>query len=398
MQTGGSVSGHDIWPFDIAVRSIEGVVNLTASSEAITHRLVWRAIQAVKHLAEKGEKVDVPALFAGELGRQREEHDALAKKRFFVLYPLFWKDRDPDELPRHVAPFRRRSWRTLRAFDLERYWNAAEYHGIKRADLEGLFAPFVATVDVRTAEEAWENTHRTLDLYRTTLNLQGTWGRVSRGFGPVRAAGAVFPPPFTGIFQSNGSLDCWYYEITPSNLRDTASISSAPRAANAALQRIRKVRGELRPLVEDGFLMYGRALDSIDQGEAFLGFWRVLELITLQSDADIRMKEVVARTSVLVERQPGFKDLVIALQRTRNLYVHHGRFDEERGRDNAQFMRSVVEVALGGLLDWSTRLRSKAELRDLFEMASQPPETLERRVKMAKHVLRRRSPGKGKQQ
>jgi hypothetical protein len=336
--------------------------------------------------------------FREALAKLVDERRRRPRQRFRVIYPLNLR-------PQQAEPFhrirvggrtiRRLTWKQLEGeVELAEWWKKADRlvapHSARL--LTGSFVPLETPVDAATGEEAWPEVSPTFELIRAVLNLQGTWGMVTMQSGRPRPLGELLSSPIFPIFDASGKEVASYiistrHEYSPFTPRDRNWAR-----ARQFLRRLDSIRGpEIRQLVIDALIRYGEALDTVEWRQAFLALWQVLELLTAQSVGELNMRDVRNRIALLLGQSEGERDLLEALADTRNTLVHAGRYPDNDGLEEAQFLKAVVEWSIEALLGLTRLLSSVASLKILYEHLGRPDTELRELHRVIAAIRRQRA-------
>jgi hypothetical protein len=295
---------------------------------------------------------------------------------------------------------RRVSWDQIQLYyPADRWWkhvSLVDRHEDYVDRLTSKFVPLVASLEARDQSEAWLQASEAFELFRTVLNLQGTWGRKTWQLGMPRPLGTILPAQIYGVFDEAKDKEYWYFNSTTYDY-DSTPRSRRPnwRSARRVLNVVAGVRAEdLRQLLVDALVKYGEALDTIEWRQAFLSLWLVLELLSLQERGG--KWDVVDRIAGLLGNQERDRDLLSVLADTRNTLVHAGRYPNSEGFEEVQFLKRFAERSINNLLSRSKGLKNRTSLRLLYEHLNDP--VLEERVRIISMLARERrkkSSGKG---
>jgi hypothetical protein len=135
------------------------------------------------------------------------------------------------------------------------------------------------------------------------------------------------------------------YEIYYYNLADYAEYKEN-KVARQALADAQNLANKLtaiddkstEKLLVEALQKYGRALDTDEWRLTFLELWQILELLTLQSNEQLNMKQVLSRINCLLNQNELIKDLLAMLYETRNRLVHEGHFSHRRGLEMVRYL------------------------------------------------------------
>jgi hypothetical protein len=393
----GSLTGAAIWRFDICTRILAHRITLAGVSNAYARGLLIRqALGQVRAISLPAAEAVEP--FREALAKLVDERRRRPRQRFRVIYPLNLR-------PQQAEPFhrirvggrtiRRLTWKQLEGeVELAEWWKKADRlvapHSARL--LTGSFVPLETPVDAATGEEAWPEVSPTFELIRAVLNLQGTWGMVTMQSGRPRPLGELLSSPIFPIFDASGKEVASYiistrHEYSPFTPRDRNWAR-----ARQFLRRLDSIRGpEIRQLVIDALIRYGEALDTVEWRQAFLALWQVLELLTAQSVGELNMRDVRNRIALLLGQSEGERDLLEALADTRNTLVHAGRYPDNDGLEEAQFLKAVVEWSIEALLGLTRLLSSVASLKILYEHLGRPDTELRELHRVIAAIRRQRA-------
>lgn len=327
--------------------------------------------------------------FRGILASDVWNYKKHAVEQFRIIFPL------------HISPVNFQQIKRLRILDLnlfvrdwayvrrhfqvEPFLNRAEQEfqfrtlDANRADkymlqLRTNFTPLVIAVEGRSMNEAFNKANRAYDLLRALLNRYTTFGRYRIDYGPPssRPLGPILSAPLYGVFKPNGD----YVEIFINTLiyEDYSAINSIEDEQIDQARRLSQQLGSpidrhsTNSILVEALEKYGQALDTAEWRLAFLTFWQILELITLQTE-NLKMQDVLNRTNTLLQQHKISYDLLTALVKTRNKLVHQGHFPDLQGVKEVNLLKSVVESAINILYNRLDDLPTTRKLALFYEYA-----------------------------
>jgi hypothetical protein len=183
-----------------------------------------------------------------------------------------------------------------------------------------------AEVEARTAGDAAEKCLAAIDLLRGIWNFLKTppW-RMTMG-GPRKPVNAVFLGPIHTLHKPSGEIDDDQFWYEPAFQRDTTLLRLDAKAAKT-LKMAAKVRAMLRmhayrESMENAFVRYARAMDSIDHDMTIQKLWSLLEFLT---DTGLATYDTTVRRVRFLSADTRFAGQVLEhLRRYRNRSVHGG--------------------------------------------------------------------------
>lgn len=264
-----------------------------------------------------------------------------------------------------------------------------------RFNITDRFTPILVSTEGKDDGDAFENAVLPFDMLRWLINLLYGFGRVRRQFGGYpRPLGPVLPPPTFGIFAKGGEYRQLYFSLEKYEKYKDNNIDGRvfPDVEELA-SRLSGPTGETRTLTMliEAIQKYGEAQDTNQWRLAFLLLWQILELITLQSQANLKMKTVRTRINCLLGQAPLTKDLLYVLYETRNSLVHSGVFPEVQGLREVSLLKYVVERSINKLFSLLDVCPTRASLQRYYEHISANSAELSDRQQIIQHILESRS-------
>jgi len=269
------------------------------------------------------------------------------------------------------------------------------------------FTPIIILADGRTFTEAFKKANEAFHLFRSLLNLSvDTRGSIYRFRTRVplpQPSGTIWPPSVYAIFNEKGDYRQFFYNLEKypdytSNKIDLKKIIETRKL----IGRLSHATGDqdTLSLMAEAFAKYGDALDATEWRLAFLTFWQIFELITLQSTDESSMGTAIKRVNSLLAKDQIAQDLLQAVNKTRNDLVHRGQFPENSGEEQVKLIKRLVESVLGAMLFHIKVLKTKGILRSFYEQVDLVEGSLLNQERAIKYILRqkqtKRKPSKAK--
>ncbi len=269
------------------------------------------------------------------------------------------------------------------------------------------FTPIIILVEGRTAPEAFRKANEAFHLFRSLLNLSLDFGVSSYHFRtkvPLpQPSSQIWPPLVYAVFNAKGEYQQFIYNLEKypdykANKIDLEKII----ATRKLLSRLSRAKGDqdTLSLMAEAFAKYGDALDATEWRLAFLTFWQIFELITLQSTDESSMGTAIKRVNSLLAKDQIAQDLLQAVNKTRNDLVHRGQFPQDTGEEEVKLIKRLVESVLGAMLFHIKVLKTKGILRSFYEQVDLVEGSLLNQERAIKYILRqkqtKRKPSKAK--
>jgi len=183
-----------------------------------------------------------------------------------------------------------------------------------------------AEVEARTTGDAAEKCLAAIDLLRGIWNFVNTppW-RMTLG-GPMKPLNAVFLGPIHTFHKPSGEIEDDQFWYEPALQRDTTLLRLDAKAAKT-LKMAAKIRAMLRKhayreSMENAFVRYARAMDSVDHDMTIQKLWSLLEFLT---DTGLASYDKTIRRVRFLYADERFTGQVLEhLRRYRNRSVHGG--------------------------------------------------------------------------
>ncbi len=183
-----------------------------------------------------------------------------------------------------------------------------------------------AEVEARTMGDAAEKCLAAIDLLRGIWNYIKTpsW-RMTLG-GPRKALNAIFLGPIHTFHKPSGEVEGGQFWYEPGLQRDTTLLQLDAEEAET-LKTAAKIRAMLRrhayrEAMENAFVRYARAMDSIDHDMTIQKLWSLLEFLT---DTGLASYDTTVRRVRFLYKDDRFTGQVLEhLRRYRNRSVHGG--------------------------------------------------------------------------
>lgn len=296
----------------------------------------------------------------------------LPLKEFKIIFVLNAREREISQ----VVPFsffdvrvELADWSDLtHTFDYEKWADHSYFGGITaKNELRSFaFIPLIASVSERGPDEAFQRANQVIHLFRAMLNLVQDFGRRKIGRSPLAE---FLPSPSYGVFSATGTFETLYYTNQKYKYQPQSFDDEDITRFKHIIGRLREPTSETdtMSLVLDALDKYGRAIDAIEWHEAFLWFWQVLELITLQTE-NIRMDDVTARLKLIHKHDLLWSDQFAMLKEIRNALVHRGQFSNS-GMHEVNFIKVAVENLIFWLVDATKTLPSRKQLEWFYAYA-----------------------------
>jgi len=287
-----------------------------------------------------------------------------------------------------------RSWAELRQSVALDQW-LREAHPVTKCDrsvLLGSFTPLETVATGRDHREAFDEAYSAFGLYQSLMNLD-QFHRYTVQFGRHEPLGKVRLPPLYGSFADDGSLVNFYYETDLPHRYLVPTVDAAVlRQADRLLREFSRRQEERATLglVEEAIRRYGRALNTTNWREAFLGLWQVLELLTYEQEGNYSIKEVRGRARVLLRQHPLMCDVLDACYDIRNALVHAGRFRDD-GLQDVSMLKAVVENCINGVYGLRRRCPDREHLSVYYQNAPASDHELAVRAKVTGAIRRERA-------
>lgn len=299
------------------------------------------------------------------------------------------------------------SWKRIREdhnLELESFWQAFTANDPNKELpfwLRARFTPILITSDNTNQIDAINSIEKTIDLFRTHLNMLYLFG-VTRLFefnsGFPKPLSKILPSPLYVVFNDKGHYQDYYqndlfFDYFVQGRYKTNSISQPEiqRVQNSlSFLNATHQKQETMDLMISALYKYGEALDAIDWRLAFLLLWQVLELVTFQASDQFNMKTVLARITTLLGSTRDNKDILNILHEARNRFVHEGIFPTESAYQLVDLLKEIVERVLYSLLTLSTDYPTKSSLSHFYEYSARSDSDLATRKETIDTVLRAR--------
>ncbi len=281
-------------------------------------------------------------------------------KTYYVLFPLHGVVQEESSYKSYSILGKSLlvdTWENVcKNFQTDKFFQESKYRR-KDIDLQSCFTPILIQSEGRDLNEVFDHAEEYFDLFRCLLNLLYAFGFHQRQWGYSKPLAQVLSPPVFGIFATDGKYETYYYNlvnhsdykrnpITRDHFEDTQGL--ADRLGTTHDEKI------IEDLLVEALKKYGRALDTDEWRLAFLELWQILELLTLQSNEQLNMKQVLSRVNCLLNQEQFIKDLLMMLYGTRNKLVHEGHFSARKGLEKVSLLKYVVERTINaffGLLE-----------------------------------------------
>ncbi len=183
-----------------------------------------------------------------------------------------------------------------------------------------------AEVQTRAPEDAADKCLAAIDLLRGIWNHLKTppWRMTLNG--PRRPLNAVFLGPIHTFHRPSGELEFEQFWYEPSLQRDTTLLKLDGQAADL-LKASAKIRAKLRKHtyavdMENAFVRYARAMDTIDYDVTIQKLWGLLEFLTETGLSSY--DKTVRRTRFLYDEERFAAQVLEHLRLYRNRSVHGG--------------------------------------------------------------------------
>jgi hypothetical protein len=204
--------------------------------------------------------------------------------------------------------------------------------------------------------------------------------------GAPKPLGVSLPPPIYGVFQAGGDYETLYYTIERYDYKAIKFERDSGLLVEKLLRHIATASEEMQSLLIEVLLKYGQAMDTMDWRSAFLALWQILEAVSLQTSASLKMKEVVKRIGNLIGAKPPMKDLIDSVAQSRHLLVHQGKFSEE-GLVEVNFLKIIAEAAINALFVNAKRFPTRSLLEEFYKHATLGNSVLRTRRKVIGKIL-----------
>jgi len=372
----GNVETSEIAKLEVYLKILAQNITIQEISDLETKRqLIFRATFT---RFGKYKSKDIHT-FRKALAAETNQYLARPVQKFKILFPLNVRPGEFDKF---------HSFSILNKKLLVRNWNYVQKHfeystlmtEVKRhspsynTSLTSYFVPILITTEAQDYQQAFNKASRAFDLFRSLLNLQLKFGTSTMQFGGYpKPLGKIFPPPIYGIFDEHGKYVRFYYNT----VRDYQYMHNS--IPDDRIVQVRKLASKiLVPKSDDDTVSlnievlekYGEALDTSEWRLSFLVLWQILELIALQSNEELSMKNVVNRINIIFGQNQLIRDLLSALYQTRNLLVHKGQFPSEQALREVNLLKYIVEPCMNFILSKTKYLPTKNSLNKYYEHAA----------------------------
>jgi hypothetical protein len=288
-----------------------------------------------------------------------------------------------------------------RNFEFSKFLLAAKIHLQRQngqIDLESLFIPVLVQTEARTPREGFDKASQAFDLLRAILDLYFHYSSYSMQWGgyPKHLA-KVLPPPVYCVFKTTGEFELFLFNVPKLEEYSLNSIDTQGIQYLRNLARSFKTSPKEEQtlyLVVESLQKYAQAHETNEWRLAFLIFWQILELLTLQSSDQLNMKNVISRIGILLRQDTKATDLLSALYDTRNELVHKGYFPAEKGLDEVSLVKSITERVINQVFSKAKILSTKASLQRYYDHAGTNDTDLSNRQRVIGVILRERKPKK----
>lgn len=226
-----------------------------------------------------------------------------------------------------------------------------------------------AEVEARTMGDAAEKCLAAIDLLRGIWNYIKTppW-RMTLG-GPRKALNAIFLGPIHTFHKPSGEVEDEQFWYEPALQRDTTLLQLDAKEAKT-LKTAAKIRSMLRrhayrETMENAFVRYARAMDSIDHDMTIQKLWSLLELLT---DTGLATYDTTVRRVRFLYKDERFTGQVLEhLRRYRNRSVHGGHSGGDVESEVYQVKR-YVEAMLRYHLSNQYKFSSMAQACEMLDL------------------------------
>ena len=238
-------------------------------------------------------------------------------------------------------------------------------------DYEPPAAVVTTSIIAADADDAWAKVEVPFQLLRSTADfcLARGWG-----FSSHQKPRSKWPHPIWLIaFDGTGTPEGRHFEVEAIDGRLIDELR--PGACNSIQRILRLFRAppvgtDIRTLLADALRLHSDALDARFDHWAFLGFWQVLERISLVEDKGGATQDVARRISWLVGRLglpgSGFEHTLLALGKKRNDLAHAGRV-QAIGQRDVNVIKTLAEYAILNVLRNRDKLKTTTNLRAAYE-------------------------------
>lgn len=232
-----------------------------------------------------------------------------------------------------------------------------------------------AEVQARASEDAAEKCLAAIDLLRGIWNHLKTppWRMTING--PRRPLNTVFLGPIHTFHKPSGELESEQFWYEPSLQRDTTLVQLDGQAAGL-LKASAKVRAKLRKHayaadIENAFVRYARAMDTIDHDVTIQKLWGLLEFLTETGLASY--DKTVRRTRFLYDEERFAAQVLEHLRLYRNRSVHGG-YTAGNVESEVYQLKRYVDAMLRYHLINSYRFASMAQACEMLDLPPEAPQ------------------------
>ncbi|MBC8273862.1 MAG: hypothetical protein H8E40_02680 [Chloroflexi bacterium] len=396
----GQVSTTEIFKLDILLKILTENITLKGIPTSRTKRAL---IRRAAFLRLKKYKVQDVHTFRRALAAEVRRHLSRPVEKYWILLPLHVPSEELGN-SRSISILGNRllfrTWNYVqRRFDLQSFLREANIflrgRDITEMKLFTIFSPILVLSEGKDSREAFDTANRSFDLLRWLMNLTHQFGTITWQYGGYpRPLGMVLPPPACTVFNEDRS----YHELLYTIVKYEEYQRNTLRGDE--ISEVRRLASRLggpdsdaqtSAILIDALEKYGEALDAFEWRLAFLSLWQILELITLQSSANLNMKTVKSRVWNLLNQDPLMKDLLNALYETRNSLVHRGLFPDEEGLREVNLLKHVVERAINALSLLTRTCPTRASLERYYELTSKNDAELADRRRLIRSICQRRA-------
>lgn len=263
------------------------------------------------------------------------------------------------------------SWESIEErFRVETLFTKSNAH-INGINLKKHFTPVIMKLEGRNSEEVGDLAHEHFDFLRNAMNFIHVSGIYSKQWGHKRPLAEFLTPPLLGIFNNVGEYESYYYyvEAQPADLYRNRIIS------HEILEVVQWLMGKLGPddnqnslkaLLVEAIRKYGQALDTVEWRFAYLELWQILELLTLQSEEQLNMRQVRGRVFNLLSKDEFVRELMVMLSDDRNVLVHEGKFPEDSSLEKVSLLKYIVSRTIHALIDLLDDIPDRNTLKILY--------------------------------
>lgn len=233
------------------------------------------------------------------------------------------------------------------------------------------FTPMIMELEGRNSEEVGDIAHEHFDFLRCAMNFIHVSGIYSKQWGTKRPLAQFLTPPILGIFDSKGECENYFYyvEAQPADLYRNRHIShDILEAVQWLMEKLGSNNNinSLKALLIEAIRKYGQALDTVEWRFAYLELWQILELLTLQSEEQLNMRQVRGRIFNLLSKDEFVRELMIMLSDDRNVLVHEGKFPEDSSLEKVSLLKYIVSRTIHALIDLLDDIADRSTLKILY--------------------------------